>query len=617
MMGNGTGTMMGFDAYLKDDDGRIVAPPPDGDWSDWVSAGKTRNYCNGETLCDWLDLYGEAKGLVPDKKQDGWNEYLDWTEFIFAQGHKFEDAVLRLLDDQVGVFRVSDPSVEHGWEVVRSLEAARQTFEAMRRAEPIISQGVLWNPVDRTYGAADLLIRSDILHELFPEAIPEDEVDLGAPGLGLVRRHYRVVDVKFKTLELNKDGQAAGGLKDYMVQVHIYNQALGRIQGMIPGAAYLLGRGWKQNGDRGDSCFDRLAICFANREINRYHIAALAGDAVVWVRRLRAEGASWDALPRPTVDELWPNGDGNGWGNVCKEIKQQTEDVANLWQVGRAKRPVAHANGIFSWKDTAFTPDKVGVTGDRAGVLSAVRNINLSTTGDPLSPANIRTAIDEWGRDAPLEFYVDFEWTGDTNDDFTRLPRKGGDDVIFMIGCGHLEAGHWRFECFVSDDLSDDAEGRTVDRWFDHMTAVTARLAPGTNPLVFHWSPAEESVFDTQWNSAIARHPEKKWPRPNWYDFLNKVMKQEPVVVRGAMAFGLKAVARAMHSHGLIETVWEDSMADGLNAMVAAWRCAEEATERGCTLSGIPLMDEIRDYNEVDCRVMQEIIGVLRERVAR
>jgi hypothetical protein len=484
----------------------------------------------------------------------------------------------------------------------------------MQRAEPIISQGVLWNPADRTYGVADLLIRSYILRELFPEAVPEDEVDLGAPGIGLIRRHYRVVDVKFKTLELNKDGQAAGGLKDYMVQVHIYNQALGRIQGITPGAAYLLGRGWKQNGDRGDSCFDRLAICYANREVSRYPIAVMASDAVRWLRRLRAEGGDWDVFPRPTVHELWPNSDTNGWSRVCKDIKARTDDVACLWQVGRARRPKAHEHGIYSWKDAAFTPDKVGITGEMAGVLAAMRAVNLTAEGDPVGPAVIRHAVDEWATPGGVEFYVDFEWTGDINDDFSRMPHKGGDDIIFMIGCGHVEAGEWKFECFVSDDLSDDAEGRVIDRWFEHMTAVTARLAPGIDPLVFHWSQAEDITLSRGYQNARGRHLDRDWPQPNWYDFLNRVMKPEPVVVREAMAFGLKAVAKAMHSQGLIETVWGDSVVDGMGAMVGAWRCAEQAKEGGCTLSAIPLMGEIRAYNEVDCKVMMEIIRYLRRR---
>jgi hypothetical protein len=608
--------MMGFDAYLKDDEGNLVAPPPDGNWDAWVSAGKTRNYCNGDTLCDWLDLYGEAKGFTRDDRLPGWEKYLDFTEFIFDQGHRFEAEVLKLLDARFGLFRVEIAGMEP-WEQIRSLEGARQTFEAMRRAEPIISQGVLWNPETCTYGAADLLIRSDILRELFPSAISEEEVNLGAPGIGLIRWHYRVIDIKFKTLPLNKDGQAAAELKDYMVQVHIYNRALGRIQGITPGAAYLLGRGWKHNGDRGNSCFDRLAICREDRDINGTAIAQLGTDAVAWIRRLRAEGSAWDVLPMPSVYELWPNSEQNGWSTVCKQVRQQTEDVACLWQVGKARRPKAHENGITSWKDPRFTPEAVGISGEMAGVLAALRDVNLALEGDPLRPAVIRTATDEWAAPASVEFYVDFEWTGDTNDDFSQMPRKGGDDVIFMIGCGHLEAGEWKFASFVSDDLSDEAEGRIVDQWLAHMDVVTSRLGPGTNPKIFHWSPAEESAFETQWNSARRRHPEKDWPQPNWYDFLNKVMKREPIVVRGAMAFGLKAVARAMHRHGLIETLWGDSkVGDGLNAMVAAWRCAEQAKERGCTISAIPLMAEIRQYNEVDCRVMMEIIRVLRSRAA-
>ncbi len=614
IMGRGTGMVMGFDAYLEDDDGNVVAPPPDGDWDDWVSAGRTRNYCNGETLSDWLDLCGEAKGFVRDRDLPGWDPYLDWTEFIFAQGHAFETAVLKLLDERHGVCRVEVPGLE-GWKQVRSLEAARLTFEAMRRAEPIISQGVLWNPADRTYGAADLLIRSDILHELFPEAIAEDEVDLGAPGIGLIRRHYRVVDVKFRNLPLLKDGHAGGDVKDYMVQVYIYNQALGRIQGLLPGSAYLLGRSWSQNGDRGDSCMDRLAICRNDHAVGSQSIAELASAAVGWIRRVKRDGLSWEPAPVPTVPELWPGGEPGGWSAAYKEIQAATEDVIAMWQVGPGKRPIAHANGIFRWTDESFTADKVGLTGVNADTLERMREINLAADGDPVAPTVLHHAVDEWGVARGVEFYVDFEWTGDINDDFSRMPRKGGDDVIFMIGCGHMEEGRWRFSCFIADDLSDAAEGKVIDDWFDHMQSVTERLAPRMDPLVFHWSYAEKTNLDDAYNSARKRHPEKSWPQPNWYDFLNKVMKQEPVVVRGAMAFGLKAVARAMHSHGLIETQWGDSVTDGLNAMVAAWRCAEQAAERGCTLPAIPLMDDIRAYNEVDCKVMMEIVRFLRGRV--
>jgi predicted RecB family nuclease len=183
-----------------------------------------------------------------------------------------------------------------------------------------------------------------------------------------------------------------------------------------------------------------------------------------------------------------------------------------------------------------------------------------------------------------------------------------------MIGCGHMEDGEWRFRCFVADDLTESSEAFIIDEWFAHMADVASRLAPSAgDPLVFHWSPAEAVSLETAYRSAKARHPENDWPEPNWFDFLKNVIRAEPVVVRGAMGFGLKAIAQAMHTHGLIETFWEDGPVDGLGAMVGAWHCDEVARREGCLLRDVPLMNDIIKYNHVDCRVMAEVVNYLRQ----
>ena len=89
-------------------------------------------------------------------------------------------------------------------------------------------------------------------------------------------------------------------------------------------------------------------------------------------------------------------------------------------------------------------------------------------------------------------------------------------------------------------------------------------------------------------------------------------MPAEPVVVRGALSFGLKAFAKAMHFNGLIETSWGDSQLDGLGTMVGAWACDEEARREDVALGETELMREIVRYNEIDCRVMEEIVHHLR-----
>lgn len=185
-----------------------------------------------------------------------------------------------------------------------------------------------------------------------------------------------------------------------------------------------------------------------------------------------------------------------------------------------------------------------------------------------------------------------------------------------MIGCGHIENGDWRFRLFVTDDLSEDEETRIIREWVEHMQTVQLRLDPDNHrPRIFHWSHAEVTQLEGAYNSARRRHGDRAdWPADlNWYDFLSKVIGQEPVVVNGAWGFGLKAVAKAMRSHGLIETDWADNPVDGLGAMVGAWHCDAEAHKKGTSMADESLMKQLAEYNEVDCRVMMEIVHYLRE----
>ena len=241
--------------------------------------------------------------------------------------------------------------------------------------------------------------------------------------------------------------------------------------------------------------------------------------------------------------------------------------------------------------------------------------------GPDVRPGRIAAARAEWIEEAPVEFYVDFETVGDLNDDFSRIPRRGGQPLIFMVGCGHVEEGEWVFECFITDRLDEPYEAEVIDAWFEHMTSVRDRLAPGVDPKVIHWSPHETITLETAFDAAVKRHRktgwqhtrgQQEWPHPSWFDFLKLVMKEEPVVVRGAHGFGLKAVTNAMYDLGLVETRWNEGPADGLGAMVGAWTCEREAARTGGSMRDLPLMDGIRSYNEVDCKAMMELVRHLR-----
>ena len=582
-------------------------------WNDWVSATKLRGYLLGNTLGDWLDLYGEDHGFERDPALD---ERLDLRQFNMKQGMAFEDCVANYLAQRADLVQITTDGHQS-----RDLEKVKATAAALEAGREIVHAGVLWNRETRTYGIPDFLIRSDVFERLFPNHPDPYGALAGRPDTG---PRYVVVDAKFTTLRLfaekprkgSRPGEInnEGSLPAYRAQLFLYNAALARLQGCAPSRAFLLGRGWKQGRDRGGNALERLGPVSMTAEL-----ADSAQAAVRWIRRLRTEGRDWRVFPEPSVPQLRPPASNRAdwpWKGAISEIIERLDDPIRLWDVGAGKRDEAVAAGLTSWRDPLVTPDFLGVTGPtKSPVLEAILDVNR-TDGPVVRPRRVTIAEETWRPRPRLEFFVDFETVSDVNDDFSRFPEKGGQPLIFMIGCGHLEDGEWQFSCFVADRLNAAAEAAAIDAWIEHMRSVRLRLGVTDTPRAFHWAHAEQSTLEKAYNSACKRHKDKDWansPDFVWFDLLKKVVREQPVVVRGAFGFGLKEIAKTLHGHGLIETSWDDSPVDGQGAMVGAWHCDREAAEKGIRLADTELMQEIQRYNEVDCRVMQEILEYLRE----
>ena len=330
---------MGIDALTQTADGRMVVPETQEEWNDWLSATRSRNHVLGDPILDWLDLYAQDKGFPKDTDLPGYDKRTDFTKFIFEQGHLFETAVVQHLRTLTSVVTMSV-----GPEEIRDLAKAEETFAAMQRGEPVIHQGVLRDADSRTYGAPDLLVRSDELARLFSDALTPEEAAVPAPDLGNSPWHYRIVDVKFTTLHLLASGVIgnSGSAPAYKAQLFVYNRALGRLQGFQPPTSYLLGRGWVQGRVHGSSCMERLGpVLQAGTLPGDRLISQAVAEANSWMRRVRAEGAGWTVLPEPSVPELWPdmgNSQDGPWHAAKARIGKELEDLTLLWYVGSPGR---------------------------------------------------------------------------------------------------------------------------------------------------------------------------------------------------------------------------------------------------------------------------------------
>jgi hypothetical protein len=75
--------------------------------------------------------------------------------------------------------------------------------------------------------------------------------------------------------------------------------------------------------------------------------------------------------------------------------------------------------------------------------------------------------------------------------------------------------------------------------------------------------------------------------------------------------FKLKEVAKAMYSHGMIQTKWDSDseISDGLGAMMGAIEYYKDPKNA----KNKKMMKKIEHYNDIDTKVVWEIVKYLRK----
>lgn len=595
-------------------DGTVCDPRTRDDWDAWVAADSLRNFLREDPLLDWLDRHGAGAGFVRDDQSERWDARTDFPGFLLAQGSRFKDEVTRLIGERVAVTRIAGGEMD-----ARDPAKAEATLAAMRAGTPVVAQAVLRNPETRTYGVADLLVRSDIVNAVVPGTLAPQEAETGAQLLGDQPWHYVVIDVRYRSLKL--DGRGVVSASDtlaYMAQVWLHNEALGRLQGWTPPAAYLLGRssGGRRSASR--SCFNRLGRVDRDAVVDPATGTTLAERtmaAVAWIRRLRAEGGAWVALPEPSIPELYPdmsNDRDAPWHAAKQRIGAGLQELTLLPATKPRHRRAAHAQGLFRWSDPRVSAASLGTWDKQAAACDAILAANREARPVVL-PVRIGGDAGGWRSPEPLELFVDFETITAVADDFASMPAMGGRPLIFQVGAGWMEGGRWQFRQWTADRLTEDAEAVVIDGLTAFVDGMRRERDLAWDQVrLFHWYSAEVMAYQDGRTSAMGRHPDRDWPLLPWFDILDMVVRAGPVTIAGQFNFSIKSLAKAMHAAGLIETTWLDGPGDGSGAMVGALWCDGEAARTGGTMGDLDLMAAIGRYNEVDCRVMAEMLDWFR-----
>lgn len=562
---------------------------------DWIEARETASYFYGDKLLYWLEAYGARNGFLRDSERPGYDPDTDMSVFLREKAALFRSALSDyLLAHQFTIIDLSD------------CQDAEQAQLAIADGPDVLIKPLLQDSVRRVKCRPSFIIHRRAIERLLCEP----------PNRSEEHADYFILETRAARLDLGSRGNIAksDSVRVMQAQMRLANDALAEVTGERASLGLVIGRGWKQTIDkekrRGQGCLDKAGIL-------RLHDAELEdeiGLALQWIRRVRREGGDWTLFPKPTIDELRPNTSSRydfPWHKAKAEIAEKLRDPILLWNVGASNRGKALQMGVLSYDDPRASAEIFGVSPDKASTLNAILEMARRPDAD-IEPRRIESEREIWGHPAPVEFYVDFETVTDTDDDCRNFPTAGGQPLIFMVGCGHVEHGVWKFENFIAPRLTPGGEAGMINAWLAHMEEVRLRLAPTIErPICYHWSAAEEGSFAKQYSSARSRNPGADWPEPNWFDFLTRVFRKEPILVPGALGFGLKAIARAMFARGCIQVIWDEGPGDGLGAMVGAWRAYARCKDR--PVQSDPAMQGIIKYNAIDCETMQQIIAWLRK----
>jgi len=596
---------------------------------EWVSATKVHNYLLNDPILDWLEMYYNEIDELRNNKIDITKEKKR-LNILFEMGNKFEKEVYNYLINKFGNKNVQYVLGNNKYDVNDIVNNTYLTYNKMLEGVPILLQCPLSNFSNKTYGIADLLVRSDWLNKIVnTNILPYNEQFIKATKLG-GSFHYRVIDIKWTTIYLCVDKERirnSDRFPAYKGQLLIYNLALGELQGYTPNKTYILGKSWRTDKEEGYNCFELLGHIQFNDWDNEY--INKTDNAIKWIRNLRENGKKWKIYPEPSVKELYPNmchKNDLPYTKIKKTISKNINELTEIWMVGHKNRLISHKNGIKNWKDKKCNALSMGIKGPKISpIVNKILEINRDTSDNIILPKYINNNDYGWKNETNLDFYIDYEAinSGFYYQDINLTNSRSESGILFMIGVGYIENNKWVYNCFTMNNFSMEEEYNNINRFINY---IDNKIKSINNkylvPKFYHWGHAERTMF----NNANNRHNNiwTNWKNNKiWIDLCN-IFKKVPIVIKNAKKFSLKEIANALYGHKVINTCWSDDMNSGLHAMLEASEyykfidnynklSHKEQLEQQLELNNYKnIFNNIKKYNEVDCKVMWEIIKFIR-----
>lgn len=581
----------------------------------WVSASYTRNYMLDDPIFYYLDynnIYSindlqKMNKTVKTKKRkyeeisnfnnsDNSNNST-FLKMILNRGHEFENDVMIELNKQFpnDIITVADNINRKNNSIYFHI-----TCELMRLGVPIIYQGVLHDKEKKIYGTPDLIVRCDYLKKI----VNNDNFNL--EKLNNLETLYCIVDIKNSSLQLSFDNSVANkpNTKAFKGQIGLYHYMLSKMQNFNTNYAFILGYEYKQDNNVFKT-FDKYGVIDFKNGDKKFMDKAL--ESVDWIQLVRTKDNNLNCL-EPNHKNLYPNmkcNDDSRFIKVKQELAKKNKEITSLWYCGVYNRNEALKIGINNWISINNSSDILGINNKYSDIVDKMISINKNKNSSIINPKKIKNNLFNWLDRNKLTFYVDFETF---NSKF--FSRKFNvldcfdNDIIFMIGIGYSINNRWDYKCLVIDrEPYKDSQTKIIKEMEDYIREICNLNNVNINNVnLFHYSNFEPTMLNK-----VAKNYNITIPNYNWSDML-KIFRSEPIILKGIFNFSLKTLGKVLYENNLIDVYWnqESECKNGLDAMYKAYEIYSNNK-----LNIKKELELIKEYNEVDCKIMWAILNLL------
>lgn len=444
-----------------------------------------------------------------------------------------------------------DRGISHEAEVVNKLgqfldlsvgsldERFSKTLEAMRRKEQLVYQGVI------KYG--NLLGIPDLLR-LSPDG-----------------QNYLPIEIKsgagYEKSGTDEDGEEGKPKKHYAVQLALYVDVLEKLGFPNGHKAYVL----DAHGDEIEYQLDQLIGVKTSITYWDFYLKIKEAVNTILSKQLINKPAS------SGMCKLCP------WYSSCKKWCKETDDLTNIFYLGRSKRDILNEEmGIKKVSDAVNIDISEAIT-KKTKDKNFLKGIGESTLRKIVARANIlsntKTPILYKKPSFPV---VDYELFFDIEDDPTR-------EFVYMHGVYERHGSEKRYVHFTATDSTKEAE---KDAWIRFWKYI--KMLPEKNFAVYYYSHHEKTTYrrlQKQYPDVIsAEDLEHFFDNPNVIDLYKIVLSDTDWPVG---SYSLKELAVFLGFR------WRDETPSG--ALSIQWFNEYLETKEQAKL------DRILLYNEDDC----------------